>query len=159
MCEESGGSVLLKQVEKKSLNISAFSPSVLATELPCVRAGIELHFLFRYFTAFQNFFGLLGSILLKNLDLAKHNCETTLFRVFLYFSKSDFLLVLLARMKSMFLFLINCIRHLLNQGRLRLVDSDLWGIHSFLMSKKCCLQLSHDKLISLVIQSVSSISL
>lgn len=44
LCEESGGSVLLKQVKKKSLSISAFSSSVLVTELPCVRAGIELHF-------------------------------------------------------------------------------------------------------------------
>ena len=56
---ERGGNVGLKQVEKNEFNISAFSSLVLAVILPWFRTGMELCFLFRYFTADQNFLLLL----------------------------------------------------------------------------------------------------
>jgi len=68
---ERGGNAELKQVEKKEFSISAFSWLVLAVTLPGLRTGMESCFLFRCFTADQNFLLLLlGFRFLKKLDLA-----------------------------------------------------------------------------------------
>ena len=113
--------------------------------------------LFRCLTAFQNFLALWGLIVLRNLHLASRSCETTLFLVCLYFSRSDFLFVLLARLKSKFLFLISCTRLLLSQGRLRRGGSTFWGMHCFIISTKRCCQLSQDRLMSSVISELHSV--